>query len=1044
MNSSYWTCALCHRQIPHGADRYNCTVCKDHDECETCAKYLQIKHPHRLVRELAYGSPEINVRTGPSMAESLHAVMNMYSDRHCLGIRNTDSYTWLKYKKVYKRVQNFANGLRTLVESRESIGICAANRPEWIIADLACLLSSFISVPIYNKMSDRDMTFVINNTKISTIICDKETLPKFIELCSQCSSLHRIICMDSLSQVNQTDNIRFYEMQDIEKKGSSGNFHLIPTKPSDCLTIINTSGSTDVPKGAILSDQAFRAIFPDPLPNIRESILLHYQPLAWYGGRNSMLYQFFFGGRIAFSSGNIDQLMEEIALVRPTIFGAPPNIWNKIYSEFKGALALKLAETKPEQHAQIEEDLLRKFSKLIPNRCIEISIVGALISPIVHEFMQRCFRHCRVVDAYGITECGGIAFGQILDPRIAYRLENVPEMGFTVNDKPYPRGELLTKTPQLFSGYVNNSKETQAALTADGFFRTGDIVELRQVPNRPPQIRIIDRKKNFFKLSHGQFVSPEYLEGIFTQSPLIDQIYIHADLQDDCILAVVVPNREHAQINESDPKLHEMITNELQRVAKSASLQKHEIPSRILIDFERFTIENGLLTSSMKPCRPRLAEHYKNSIEQRLKKLIDNEFVISGGNSLQALRLSKLIEKDLGLNISADVFLDPNMNFKRLADFAMRSDSIVSRLLADADVDLKLTVGKPKDMNCQPSIIFITGVTGFVGGFLIKELLRKHPKTTKFLCLVRCESSQDPLDRIKKNLVFLGLWKEEFRERIVPVRGDLSQPQFGLTNEEFLKFSNQTDLIFHCGAVVNFVLPYSQLYGPNVIGTREILRFATSTSCIPIQYISTISVLPAGIRDEISIDQIPPHRLTNGYGQSKWVAEKLVAKAIRSGLPIAIYRLGSMCADTHTGACNPLDIYTLFVKDILKVRCYPLEIIDHKLDTLPINFATKNIVYLSQNHLKSYGQVYHIVHSDGGIRFETIVRSEFQLHGIPMKQWRNSSSEFLIDIVLNQHKHSLSSKQFYSAIPQQELPSMNSKYATKWLNFIAQNLIKTP
>ncbi|CAF3583117.1 unnamed protein product [Rotaria sordida] len=212
------------------------------------------------------------------------------------------------------------------------------------------------------------------------------------------------------------------------------------------------------------------------------------------------------------------------------VFPAPPSIWNKIYSEFKSALALTMVADS-QQHAEVEEELLRQFSKLIPSRCNTIAIVGAQISPLVLDFMHKCFRHCQIEDGYGITECGGVAFNNCFDPTVIYRLESVPEMNFTLEDQPFPRGELLTKTRQMFSGYVNNPTETRAALTDDGFFRTGDIVELRQIPDRPPYVYIIDRKKNFFKLSNGQFVSPEYLHGIFTRSAFIEQIFIHGDLQ---------------------------------------------------------------------------------------------------------------------------------------------------------------------------------------------------------------------------------------------------------------------------------------------------------------------------------------------------------------------------------------------------------------------------------------------------------------------------------------------------------------------------------
>ncbi|CAF4734212.1 unnamed protein product, partial [Rotaria magnacalcarata] len=170
-------------------------------------------------------------------------------------------------------------------------------------------------------------------------------------------------------------------------------------------------------------------------------------------------------------------------------------------------------------------------------------------------------------------------------------------------------------------------------------------------------------------------------------------------------------------------------------------------------------------------------------------------------------------------------------------------------------------------------MVFITGTTGFVGAFLLAELLATYPSKCKFVCLVRCESSENPLDRIRENMLFYQIWKDEYEQQIIPLQGDLEKNHFGLDDESYQSFTHQIDIIFHCGAIVNFILPYSQLYGSNVCGTREIIRFATfnPSSSIPVHYISTISVLPSDINQEISIDEISPEQLIGGYAQSKWV-----------------------------------------------------------------------------------------------------------------------------------------------------------------------------
>ncbi|UJR29135.1 hypothetical protein I4U23_010349 [Adineta vaga] len=917
------------------------------------------------------------------MATGIEKAFDIYWNHSCMGRRDIDeinpsvyknSYSWLTYKEVRDRTKNFGHGLRSLTKPRSYLGICAANRPEWLMTDFACMLQSIISVPIYCLFDNREITYVINNTQVSVIVCDKQMLPRFIQIASECPTLRHIICMDPVCQtiLTQVHDNKFtlHYMGDIEKVGTIKQYARITIKPSDCLTIIYTSGSSGFPKGAIISEEAYRATFTNWFINCETfRVSFSYRPLAWAADRDAAIGTFIAGGKIGFSTGDINRLMEELTLVRPTQFSAPPSLWNKIYAEYKTAIALINPQLSSTEKEREEDRLLKQFSKLIPTRCNVLTVGSAKVSPTVWNFMRRCFRNCRINESYGITECGSVAYNHIFEETLDYRLESVPEMGYTIDDRPFPRGEILVKTIQMFSGYINNPEETRATLTEDGYFRTGDIVEISRNSLGQPDIHVIDRKKSFFKLSQGQFVSPEYLQSIYIQSPFVEQIYIHGDLLSDAVSAVVVPNQTFAEkfilerhiqnFDKINPcsQFCDAVLQDLRSIAKQQALRAHEIPSHLIIDFEPFTPENGLLTSSFKPCRHKLAAYYgerlraTKTIDQRLKVIIeaatghslsndDKEHLLlsNGGDSLQAVRLSRMIEKDFGIPVPISILFDSNMTLQRLttlikdpSKISTMSQSILSQLINDSHLDLNINTNKQKKTTDSPTVVFITGTTGFVGAFLLAELLNNYPSNCKFICLVRCESSLlNPMDRIEQNMRFYQIWNEDYRERIVPLRGDLSKIYFGLNNNIYESLANQIDMIFHCGATVNFMFPYSKLYGPNVCGTREIIRLATYPSAfIPVQYISTVSVLSNGINEEISIDHISPHGLVSGYGQSKWVAEKLITKASQLGLPVVIYRLGSICAATDTGACNKNDIHTLFLMAIMKLGYYP----DRQTDT---------------------------------------------------------------------------------------------------------------
>jgi long-subunit acyl-CoA synthetase (AMP-forming) len=300
----------------------------------------------------------------------------------------------------------------------------------------------------------------------------------------------------------ENNDLRIHYMGDIETYGSTKQYDSVIIKPDECITIIYTSGSSGFPKGAMISEANYLATFSRwCCPSSIDLIHFCYEPLAWASERDTIMRTLFGGGRTAFSTGDVSRLMEDLALVRPNSFLATPTIWNKIYAEFKAALSLAAAHLSSEAIAVEEKRLLQQFSKLIPIRCKRLIVGGAMISPVVLNFIKRCFERCFIHESYGTTECGGVAHNNVFYNTLLFQLISVPEMGYTVDDKPFPRGELLIKTAEMFSGYINNPEETQAVLTEDGFFHTGDIVELRPRPNSQPLVYVIDRKKNFFKLS---------------------------------------------------------------------------------------------------------------------------------------------------------------------------------------------------------------------------------------------------------------------------------------------------------------------------------------------------------------------------------------------------------------------------------------------------------------------------------------------------------------------------------------------------------------
>ncbi|WP_236147178.1 non-ribosomal peptide synthetase [Scytonema millei] len=258
--------------------------------------------------------------------------------------------------------------------------------------------------------------------------------------------------------------------------------------------------------------------------------------------------------------------------------------------------------------------------------------------------------------------------------------------------------------------------------------------------------------------------------------------------------------------------------------------------------------------------------------------------------------------------------------------------------------------------------IFLTGATGFLGAFLLYELLQQTD--AEIYCLVRAANLESGKQKIQNNLASYLLWHESLSDRIIPVIGDLSQPLLGLADKQFQLLASAIDVIYHNGAAINLVYPYSALKATNVLGTQEVLRLASLTKVKPVHYISTLSVLSANDRTETrnmrELYECDRHHIPSfGYAQTKWVAEKLVATAHHRGIPACIYRLGRISGDSKTGVCNTNDRLYRTIKGIIQLGYAPA--LDTTVDMTPVDYLSKAIVHLSQQE-KSRDRVFHLCH----------------------------------------------------------------------------------
>ncbi|MBD2559799.1 MULTISPECIES: non-ribosomal peptide synthetase [Nostoc] len=284
----------------------------------------------------------------------------------------------------------------------------------------------------------------------------------------------------------------------------------------------------------------------------------------------------------------------------------------------------------------------------------------------------------------------------------------------------------------------------------------------------------------------------------------------------------------------------------------------------------------------------------------------------------------------------------------------------VAFLNAEAVLDPTIYPQTSFEYTAEPSHIFLTGATGFVGAFLLYELLQQT--SADIYCLVRSANAELGKKKLQSHLESYKVWDETLSDRIIPVVGDLSQPLLGLSNDKFQVMASKIDVIYHNAASINLVHSYSSLKAANVLGTQEILRLACEIKVKPVHYISTLSVLTSESHGEVKqISEL--HKFNDGqapfggYAQTKWVAEKLVTTAYQRGIPVSIYRLGRISGHSKTGVCNTNDRLYRMIKGFIQLGYVPD--VDTIVDMTPVDYVSQAIVHLSKQK-KSLNQIFHL------------------------------------------------------------------------------------
>ncbi|KAJ3095256.1 hypothetical protein HDU97_007115 [Phlyctochytrium planicorne] len=645
-----------------------------------------------------------NVKT---MYDAFQQGKKVSGNRPCAGHRPTvrdpitgavksEGFVWQTYNQISERRINFGCGLfkiqREVVGGNDkfNLGIYAVNRPEWLIADLATHCFSWTTVALYDTLGPETAEFILNHSEVPICVTSIDKVVNLIQLAPKVPSLKVIVSMDPagtgvtpfaiLKEWAKEKGLTLVSFAEVEALGAKNRVPLVLPKPEDAACISYTSGTTGNPKGAILTHgnlvSVLRAQFDHGNDQTPEDVHISYLPLAHVYERVCMSSMLCNGSAIGFSRGDVALLIEDIACLRPTVFASVPRLLNRIYDRvmaqgtqsgsalktaiFKRALDAKLANLKTTgsvTHPFWDALVFNKVKAALGGRVRVILSGSAPISPDVLQFLRVAF--CtQVLEGYGQTESTAgltVSIHNDYDPNHVgfavscneIKLVSLPEMSYLATDKPYPRGEIWVRGANVFAGYLKDEAKTKETITEDGWLKTGDVGAI----DEKGRVRIIDRKKNIFKLAQGEYVAPEKIEGVYEKCSLVGQIFVHGDSLQSELVAIIVPDQEHAVnvgkhyklIPESTPnpgpalpgaeplpvvrelcnnaKFKELVQKELDVAGKKAKLRGFEFVKGIHLEADFFTVANGLLTPTFKLKRNDAATKYRPVIDKLYEEI---------------------------------------------------------------------------------------------------------------------------------------------------------------------------------------------------------------------------------------------------------------------------------------------------------------------------------------------------------------------------------------------------------------------------------------
>ena len=557
------------------------------------------------------------------------------------------------------------------------LGIYSKNRPEWLYAYFGAVRDSITIVTVYDTLGDIALEYIFNQTKLTTIVAEASVLNKILSLSKEGKTcqIKNLIVLDKDDELNLCEELKkqgfnIFTFEEVEKtgedQGKDVEFH---TPGPDTISTINyTSGTTGNPKGAKVSHNSI-ILNTDVIEMLGlylkdSDIYLSFLPLAHIMETLIMAVLVSRGIRYGFYCGDHKKLLEDAQILKPTAMCGVPRIFQRVYDGaqaklsqkspmirllFNKALEIKLKDYKEKgilTNVFWDNIVFKEIRNLLGGRMRFMLIGSAPMDSDILNFL-RCTLSCEVVEGYGQTEdAAGILLTKTYDPVTGHlggpgystelKLVDVPELEYKSTDidpetkKWRPRGELCVRGPILFKGYFALPEKTKETVDKDGWLHSGDIAMI--LPEHGNAFKIIDRVKNIFKLQQGEYVAPEKIENKLAKCSYVEQIFVYGDSLQNYLVGILVPKPdpvikflkskgiEATKDNYKDyfdnKDLIEDILNEIEEFSRNNDIKGFEIVKNVYLSKEAFSVDNNLLTTTMKIKRHIAKKYFEKEIEK--------------------------------------------------------------------------------------------------------------------------------------------------------------------------------------------------------------------------------------------------------------------------------------------------------------------------------------------------------------------------------------------------------------------------------------------